>query len=163
MKKIGESAFDFCKNLKKIELNDGLEVIGKNAFSSTEAKPLFIPASVTHVESGALKTCWRPQIIFEKGCRATLADEVFSSCGDSISFDIKEAQAIYVPKDMTIRDECFVRHSVPKQLVVYCEPDSQVLSWARTHNLKCLPYPNISKTKPSFLQTIIDKIRSIFG
>lgn len=53
VKAIGGEAFKECKNLKSIELPQGLERIGYNAFSESGLTSLTLPDSVTHIESGA--------------------------------------------------------------------------------------------------------------
>ena len=46
---IGEKAFYYCKELKSVELNEGLEHIGNSAFEESGIEGLFIPASIKHI------------------------------------------------------------------------------------------------------------------
>lgn len=51
---IARSAFEGCENLETINLPEGLEWIGHKAFADTAISDITIPASVTHLDAGAL-------------------------------------------------------------------------------------------------------------
>ena len=54
VKQIGDYAFRFCKNLKEVSLNEGLEIIGDRSFCACEAlKKIVIPCSVKTIKGFA--------------------------------------------------------------------------------------------------------------
>ncbi|QKX38297.1 leucine-rich repeat protein [Metamycoplasma hominis] len=54
VKEIGKGAFSNCKNLNEVSLNEGLEKIGDEAFSSTKIESITIPGSIKEIGEGAL-------------------------------------------------------------------------------------------------------------
>ena len=67
---IGESAFDECKNLKKVTFAEGsqLREIGKNTFLSTSLTEVQIPASVQIIGGYAFHECENLQrVTFAEG------------------------------------------------------------------------------------------------
>lgn len=63
IKEIGEEAFWGCRNLKSVELNEGLEVIGGNAFRDTSIKTIKLPKTVKTIEQRAFMSCERMHFI----------------------------------------------------------------------------------------------------
>lgn len=57
VKAIDDSAFEKCRNLKKVKLQDGLLSIGKRAFLETGLEGVIIPSSVFVVSSEAFSHC----------------------------------------------------------------------------------------------------------
>ena len=57
VKAIDDSAFEKCRNLKKVKLQDGLLSIGKRAFLETGLEGVIIPSSVFVVSSLAFSHC----------------------------------------------------------------------------------------------------------
>ncbi|RBI46854.1 leucine-rich repeat domain-containing protein, partial [Metamycoplasma hominis] len=57
VKEIGKGAFSDCKNLKEVILNEGLEKIGDEAFSSTKIESITIPGSVKEIGGRAFSGC----------------------------------------------------------------------------------------------------------
>jgi hypothetical protein len=50
LKKIGVSAFDFCRNLREVKIPDSVEEIGSQAFAYCDnLKKITIPKSVTKI------------------------------------------------------------------------------------------------------------------
>ncbi|AKJ52510.1 leucine-rich repeat protein [Metamycoplasma hominis] len=54
VKEIGKGAFSNCENLEEVSLNEGLEKIGDEAFSSTKIESITIPGSIKEIGEGAL-------------------------------------------------------------------------------------------------------------
>ena len=57
VKAIDDSAFEKCRHLKKVKLQDGLLSIGKRAFLETGLEGVIIPSSVFVVSSLAFSHC----------------------------------------------------------------------------------------------------------
>ena len=57
LRKIGQSAFQSCSNLKRICLPDGLERIGNACFLCSSLEEIAIPSSVTVIGNGAFSYC----------------------------------------------------------------------------------------------------------
>ena len=53
MKTIKKNAFEGCKNLAAVSLNDGLEWIEDECFYGTKIKEVVVPATVNHIGSYA--------------------------------------------------------------------------------------------------------------
>ncbi|WP_369016598.1 leucine-rich repeat domain-containing protein, partial [Metamycoplasma hominis] len=53
VKEIGKGAFSNCENLEEVSLNEGLEKIGDEAFSSTKIESITIPGSIKEIGEGA--------------------------------------------------------------------------------------------------------------
>jgi len=68
IKEIGKDAFSGCANLKEVILNEGLEKIGDEAFSSTKIESITIPGSVKEIGKGAFSGCKNlEEIILNEG------------------------------------------------------------------------------------------------
>ena len=78
--KIGVSAFHGCKELQYIELNNGLEVIGGNAFYACKIKSITMPKSVTKIGQGAFAECRSLENADIRSDYLDLDDYVFSNC-----------------------------------------------------------------------------------
>ncbi|WP_220124398.1 leucine-rich repeat domain-containing protein, partial [Metamycoplasma hominis] len=57
IKEIDKGAFSWCTNLKEVILNEGLEKIGDEAFSSTKIESITIPGSVKEIGEYAFSGC----------------------------------------------------------------------------------------------------------
>ncbi|MEX1819626.1 leucine-rich repeat domain-containing protein [Metamycoplasma hominis] len=57
IKEIGKGAFSGCRNLKEVILNEGLEKIGDEAFSSTKIESITIPGSIKEIGGYAFSSC----------------------------------------------------------------------------------------------------------
>lgn len=55
---IGAGAFDYCKNLKKINLPEGLTEIGESAFASCDSLwEIVLPSTLKHIRNNAFANC----------------------------------------------------------------------------------------------------------
>lgn len=54
LKYVNSGAFQFCRNIEKFTLNEGLEVIGGNAFAHTSIEEIKFPNSLKTIESRAI-------------------------------------------------------------------------------------------------------------
>ena len=55
---IGYGAFLNCGNLVKLEMSDGIQVIGRESFLNCQSlDTVIMPASITTIENGAFKYC----------------------------------------------------------------------------------------------------------
>ena len=56
LKRIEESTFDTCKNLKYVFIGNNIEYIGSMAFADTAIEQIYLPPSVTEIEDDAFGT-----------------------------------------------------------------------------------------------------------
>lgn len=71
---IGESAFDSCKGLKRVLLNDGLVTIGKECFKGSGLEEVTIPGSVGRVEDYAFSDTPLTRVHFLDAPKTTSTD-----------------------------------------------------------------------------------------
>ena len=64
---IGKNAFQDCKNIKSIELNEGLENIGESAFSGTTLETVKFPSSLKIINDCAFVNCKIENLKFNQG------------------------------------------------------------------------------------------------
>ena len=57
VEKIGESAFERCKNLETVTLNEGLKEIGAYAFMYSSIESITIPSTVKEIGNEAFSEC----------------------------------------------------------------------------------------------------------
>ena len=78
---IGESAFDGCSALARVDFGSRISVIGASAFRGCESlKSIKLPPNITAIESCAFESCTSlEQIIVPVGVRA-VADGAFGNC-----------------------------------------------------------------------------------
>ena len=70
VKYIGECAFEGCKKLECIEMNDSIEEIGKQAFCNSGIKKIIIPKSVKKIGEGAFADCEKlEEVIIARGIK----------------------------------------------------------------------------------------------
>lgn len=66
---IGKNAFQDCKNIKSIELNEGLENIGESAFSGTTLETVKFPSSLKIINDCAFANCHIYNLKFNAGLK----------------------------------------------------------------------------------------------
>ena len=66
---IGKNAFQDCKNIKSIELNEGLENIGKKAFMGTSLTALKFPSTLQIIHDEAFRNCYVYDLKFNAGLK----------------------------------------------------------------------------------------------
>lgn len=57
IERIGNYAFQYCTNLEKVELQEGVKIIGSEAFSDSTLKSIVIPKSLMHIGYEAFNVC----------------------------------------------------------------------------------------------------------
>ena len=57
VRKIGDSIFSECKNIKKVTLNEGLKEIGDQAFVNSSIESITIPSTVEKIGNAAFAAC----------------------------------------------------------------------------------------------------------
>lgn len=91
LRELGGDAFGDCKDLKYIELNEGLTEIPVDAFMGTGIKELKIPDSVETIHDSAFYDCKKLESI-EFGTNLTkIGSYAFSSCGISRELKFPES------------------------------------------------------------------------
>ena len=84
LKKVGDMAFFYCKNLKKVDFGTGLEMIGSNAekqcFASCDnLKSIIIPPQVTSIGSRAFENSAVNEICISEGL-VSVSNNAFNGC-----------------------------------------------------------------------------------
>ena len=87
LRELGAKTFMLCKNLKVIELPQGLEKIGKQCFCC-DIEQISIPSSVMHIGHIAFSGCHRLQsVVFEEGSKLeSVGKKLFDGCKDVIVY-----------------------------------------------------------------------------
>ena len=82
LKKISSNTFVNCYNLTVVNLAEGVEEIGDNAFSATGVNDsLSLPNSLRKIGSQAFAQCYRMDTIALPEGLTTIGDYAFSECG----------------------------------------------------------------------------------
>lgn len=90
---IGSLAFTRRSKLKKVQLPDGLDRIGRDAFSDCDAlEEVVIPASVTTIDPYAFAGCDRLRKITFLGTPKRLARTAFSDCDNLLSVIVPDGE-----------------------------------------------------------------------
>ena len=80
IKEIGDSSFSQCKNLKKINLPEGLLKIGKYAFSNCAFEEITLPSTLQGLENDAFSDCYSLQnVVLNEGLKK-IGDWAFAKC-----------------------------------------------------------------------------------
>ena len=78
---IGDGAFVWCYNLKKITLPDSVTEIGDSAFGHCyNLKKITLPDSVTEIGDGAFKYCYNLKKITIPNSLTEIGDNAFAGC-----------------------------------------------------------------------------------
>lgn len=103
---IGSLAFNRRARLKKVQLPDGLDRIGRDAFSDCDAlEEVVIPASVTTIDPYAFASCDNLRKITFLGEVKHLARTSFSDCDNLLSVLVPEGKEKYYRKQLHITSE----------------------------------------------------------
>ena len=107
---VGSLAFAGCTNLKEVTFGNSLEVIGQNAFWNTGLEDVFVPASVTRIESGAFLENGALRNLFLYG-NPELAGDVVTWSDDLaiIAGNITSAHSFAQDNDLVFVDLSLVR------------------------------------------------------
>ena len=80
MKIIGPEAFSYCESLRRIDLTEGIEEIGVDAFRGSGLEEVKLPESLQILKSGAFKDC-------RKLFSVTLSHNIKKFKGDAFAFN----------------------------------------------------------------------------
>lgn len=90
---IGSLAFTRRSKLKKVQLPDGLDRIGRDAFSECDAlEEMVIPASVMTIDPYAFASCDRLRKVTFIGTPKRLARTAFSDCDNLLSVIVPDGE-----------------------------------------------------------------------
>ena len=88
LRKIGNGAFCFCKNLQRVVLNEGLEIVGTDnkksryengAFECSDIKELVIPGTLVNLSENSFRDCiFLERVWVEQRCQINIANYVRS-------------------------------------------------------------------------------------
>lgn len=68
VRKIGESAFEGCRNLRKVSLGKNITYIGPRAFKETNIQEITIPGGILEINQDTFWGCWRlRKVIIQDG------------------------------------------------------------------------------------------------
>lgn len=120
-KLIGGGVFSKCRNLKSIEIPDGVTSIGVSAFNwCGSLKSIKIPDSVTSIGDSVFSGCTSLKSIEIPNSVTSIGDSAFSGCIGLTS--------IIIPNSVTsMGDEVF---NMCKAITVYCEALEKPSGWS---------------------------------
>ena len=88
LQKISNGAFSFCKNLQRVVLNEGLEIVGTDnkksryengAFECSDIKELVIPGTLVNLSENSFRDCiFLERVWVEQRCQINIANYVRS-------------------------------------------------------------------------------------
>ena len=88
VKEIGVYAFGFVKHLKMVKISEGLEVIGKEAFYTSDIEEIILPNSLKFINDSAFDCCFSlRKLVFPKSL-VRLGKSVFSNCHSLSEIDV---------------------------------------------------------------------------
>ena len=124
-KLIGGGVFSKCRNLKSIEIPDGVTSIGVSAFNwCGSLKSIKIPDSVTSIGDSVFSGCTSLKSIEIPNSVTSIGDSAFSGCIGLTS--------IIIPNSVTsMGDEVF---NMCKAITVYCEALEKPSGWSEWWN-----------------------------
>lgn len=77
IKNLGDGVFEFCQSLETVILQEGVENLGTDTFSTSTLRRIVIPASVTKIPSDAFSYCYNLKEITFVGLPPQIADDAF--------------------------------------------------------------------------------------
>ena len=124
-KLIGGGVFSKCRNLKSIEIPDGVTSIGVSAFNwCGSLKSIKIPDSVTSIGNSVFSGCTSLKSIEIPNSVTSIGDSAFRGCINLTS--------IIIPNSVTsMGDEVF---NMCKAITVYCEVLEKPSEWSERWN-----------------------------
>ncbi|MDE6007173.1 MAG: leucine-rich repeat domain-containing protein [Muribaculaceae bacterium] len=116
VKKIGGFAFSKLQHVDSIQLNEGLEIIGDDAFSTTMIKSVHLPESILEIGSGAFAGCNNLTYINWPVQFTEIPDGCFLGCTSLKSWDFSNITKIgkrafvgcYSLENIVIQSGCFI-------------------------------------------------------
>lgn len=100
LRAIGEGAFSSCENLKKADLPEGLEVLGRSAFDGASLESVTIPAGITEINDYVFRGCDFTEVVLHDGV-TSIGMSAFQNC--------KKLNSITIPESVTyIGDYAFL-------------------------------------------------------
>lgn len=102
---IDSNAFSGCDNLRKVEFNEGLEVIDVEAFYGSGLVEVNLPSSLNQIYEGAFRDCEKLEKVSFKGNNLTfIGSGVFSECDSLDSITLPEG---LIQLRAAVFEECF--------------------------------------------------------
>ena len=85
---IGKSVFEYCSNLTKVTIGNNVKFIREKAFYQSGVVDIYIPDSVTTIESSAFCGCKKLKTITIGNGVTTIGNEAFNNCVNLASVKI---------------------------------------------------------------------------
>ena len=154
VKTIGENAFNKCIELTCINLQEGLEIIEKWAFSGCNGlTSLVIPRSVNRIEQEAFVWCDSLKKIRIESDNITIVNDAFNGCNNIISLEVTdgvkyESRGAVVDIDMLMRGGESAEHFKKY--------------WFALSNIKGISFLQGTKTINSDMLKLFDGIEVVF-
>lgn len=93
--KVCTESFEGCSSLKRVILNDGIEVLGNYSFSNCHSlESIALPASILNIYEGAFYNCYNLREIKLPDNVKTLHSRVFSGCSSLKSMSLLKIEKI---------------------------------------------------------------------
>lgn len=149
LKEIGNDAFRSCPELITAVLPQGVEQLGKYAFSGSGLKTIMIPHSVYWVGEGVYADCKRLDHVAVPDNIISIPDRMFSGCGSLSEIKLPETadrigtgafencsslQSIVIPESVRSIGENAFGGTHPK-FTLLCHRLSEAERYARSHNI----------------------------
>ena len=86
LKRLEEETFYYCENLKRVEIPNGVEYIGKQCFEGSGIEEIALPHTLKEIDENAFKECKNLKTVWiEEGCTLDVKKYV----GDSVEVRFK--------------------------------------------------------------------------
>ena len=77
LKRIEAETFSLCEDLKRVEIPNGVEYIGKECFSSSGIEEITFPGTLKGIDTDAFKNCVSLKTVWvEEGCQLKVEEHV---------------------------------------------------------------------------------------
>ncbi|MPN00256.1 hypothetical protein SDC9_147450 [bioreactor metagenome] len=128
VKIIGPHAFQNCRNLKEVTLNDGLEVIEDSAFDDCKAlESIGLPDTLEKIGQWAFHGCDRIERFLVPAKTEYIGTYAFGSCTSLTEIDVEAANPKYCSVEGNLYDKemtTLIQYSIGRPETRFVIPDS---------------------------------------
>ena len=148
VKSIGDEAFAFCNKLRNVNIPSGITKISDSMFlNCISLKSIAIPENITSIGEKAFKQCSSLSSIVIPDNVTSIGNQAFGYCtglqaitmpkklkaiGESAFYNCKILVTITIPASVTTIGANAFKNC--EKLYIYCEIDSQPITWSTSWN-----------------------------